>query len=131
MKWRTCLPKPEQHFTLPTLPAHRRQSLPKLDTPVTLLEDEIFSHNSRFCHISSVSSEELALPRLARCELSRLSCHGHSLLLSSYLCRIKRKENSSCSACRHPLQDHHLLDCLASAPLRHAIFGINSFIFDL
>jgi len=36
--------------------------------------------------------------------------HGHSLLLSSYLCRIKRKENSSCSACGHPLQDlTHLL----------------------
>jgi len=29
-----------------------------------------------------------------RCKLSRLRCHGHSLFLSSYLCRIKRKENS-------------------------------------
>jgi len=42
----------------------------------------------------------------------------------------KRKENSSCSVCRHPLQDlAHLLDCLASKPLRHAIFGITSSIF--
>jgi len=64
--------------------------------------------------------EELALPRLIRCEFSRLRCHGHSLLLSSYLCRIKRKENSSCSTCGHPLQDltHLLLDCPASEPLR-------------
>jgi len=67
---------------------------------------------------------------LIRCELSRLCCHGHSLLLSSYLCRIKWKENSSCSACGHPLQDltHLLLDCPASEPLRRAIFGITSSI---
>jgi len=67
-------------------------------------------HNSLPCQIPSVSSEELAFPRLIRCELSRLRCHGHSLLLTSYLCRIKRKQNSSCNACRHPLQDlTHLL----------------------
>jgi len=51
------------------------------------------SHNSLTCQIPSVSSEELALPHFIRCELFRLRCHGHSLLLSSYLCRIKRKEN--------------------------------------
>jgi len=28
------------------------------------------------------------LPRLIRCKLPRLRCHGHSLLLSSYLYRI-------------------------------------------
>jgi len=39
------------------------------------------SHNSLFCQIPSVSSKELALPRLVRCELSRLRCHGHSLSL--------------------------------------------------
>jgi len=53
--------------------------------------------------------------------------------LSSYLCRIKWKENSSCSACGHPLQDltHLLLDCPASEPLRRAIFGTTYSIFDL
>jgi len=63
------------------------------------LKTKSFS-NSLFCQISSVSSEELALPRLARCKLSRFRCH--SLLLSSYLCRIKRKENAapSDSLCR-------------------------------
>jgi len=38
--------------------------------------------------VVQVSLEELALPRLVRCEPSRLRCHGHNLLLSSYLCRI-------------------------------------------
>jgi len=59
------------------------------------------SHNSLSCQIPSVSSKKLALSCLIRCELSRFSCHGHSLLLSPDLCRIKRKENSSCSACGH------------------------------
>jgi len=90
------------------------------------------SHNSLFYQIPSVSSEELALFRLARCELSQFRCHGHSLLLSSYLCKIKRKEDFSCSACgvRTPLQDlTRLLDCPASEPLWRAIFGTAS-IFD-
>jgi len=81
------------------------------------------SHNSLFCHIASVFSKELVLPRLIRCELSRLCCHGHSLLLFSYLCRITRK-NSSCSACGHPLQDQtHLTDAglsrIRASPARH------------
>jgi len=90
-------------------------------------------HNSLPCQIHSVSSKELALLRLIRCELSRLRCHGHSLLLSSYICRIKRKENSSCIACGHPLKDmiHLFLDCPVSEPLRRAIFGTTSSIFDL
>jgi len=77
------------------------------------------------CRIPSVSSEELALNRLVRCEPSRFRCHGHSLLLSSYLCRIKRKENSSCNTCGHTLQDlaHLQLDYPVSEPLRSTIFG--------
>jgi len=45
--------------------------------------------------------------------------HGHIHHLSSYLCKIKRKENSSCSACGHSLQDltYLLLDCPASEPV--------------
>ena len=45
------------------------------------------------------------LPRHARCVLSRFRCNGHSLLLGSYLSRIGRIENPSCSACEHPSQD--------------------------
>ena len=49
--------------------------------------------------VSSISTEELVLPRHARCVLSRLRCNGHSLLLGSYLSRIGRIENPSYSAC--------------------------------
>jgi len=54
------------------------------------------------------------------------------LFLSSYLCTIKWK-NSPCSAGGHPLQEltHLLLDCPSSEPLRRAIFGTTSSIFDL
>ena len=38
--------------------------------------------------VSSISTEELVLPRHARCVLSRLHCNGHSLRLGSYLSRI-------------------------------------------
>ena len=48
------------------------------------------------------------LPRHARCVLSRLCCNGHSILLSSYLCRIGRIENPFCGACRH-LSSHSAL----------------------
>jgi len=49
------------------------------------------------------------------------------------ICRIKRKNISSCSACGHPLQDltHLLLDCPAPEALRRAIFGTTSSIFYL
>ena len=40
--------------------------------------------------VPPISTEELVLPRHARCVLSRLRCNGHSLLLSSYLSRIGR-----------------------------------------
>ena len=43
--------------------------------------------------ISSISTEELVLPRHARCMLSCLRCNEHSLLLSSYISRIGRIEN--------------------------------------
>jgi len=116
-------------------------SLPTGSTPTTAkirntrcsLWRRNLSHISLFCQISSVFSDELALSRFVRCELSRLRCHDLSLLFSSYLCRIKRKKNSLCSACGHPLQDltHLLLDCPASEPHRRAIFGTTSSIFDL
>jgi len=91
------------------------------------------SHNFLPCQILSVSSEELDLSRHIRCELYRLRCHDHNLFLSSFLCRIKRKENSSCSTCGHHLQDltHLLLDCPTFQPLQRAILGTTSSIFDL
>ena len=75
--------------------------------------------------VSSISTEELVLPRHGRCVLSRLRCNGHSLLLGSYLSRIGRIENPSCSACGHSPQDtsHLILHCPATDSLRHSLFG--------
>ena len=73
--------------------------------------------------VSSISTEEL-VPRHARCVLSRLRCNGHSLLLSSYLFRIGRIENPSCSACGHSSQDttHLILHCPATDSLSRSLF---------
>ena len=81
----------------------------------------------------SISTEELVLLRHARYVLSRLRCNGHSLLLSSYLCRIGRIENPSCSACGHPFQNtsHLILHCPATNSLRRSLFGIFLSFYDL
>ena len=75
--------------------------------------------------VPSISTEELVLHRHARCVLSRLRCNGHSLLLGSYLSRIGRIENPSCSACGHSSQDtsHLILHCPATDSLRSSLFG--------
>ena len=91
------------------------------------------SHSYMNHQVPEVSLEELLLSRPICCELSRLRCHGHSLLLSSYLHRKSRKENSACSVCGYLLQDlnHLLLKCPASEPLRKFIFGSSLSILDL
>ena len=84
-------------------------------------------------HVASISTEELVLPRHARCVLSRLRCNGHSLLLGSYLFRIGRIENPSCSACGHSSQDisHLILHCPATDSLRRSLFGDSPSLYDL
>ena len=74
--------------------------------------------------VPSIFTEELVLPRHARCVLSRLRCNGHSFLLGSYLFRIGRIENPSCSACGHSSQDisHLILHCPATDSLRRSLF---------
>jgi len=69
---------------------------------------------------------------------SAVNCHDFTATVTAFscplnLCRIKWKENSSCNACGHPLQDltHLLLDCPASETLWHTIFGTSSSIFYL
>ena len=83
--------------------------------------------------VPSISTEELVLPRHARCVLSRLRCNGHSLLLGSYLSRIGRIENPSCSACGHPSQDisHLILHCPATDSLRRSLFGDSLSLYNL
>jgi len=116
VNWRTHSPKPEQHSPLPMF--------------ATLFGDEII--------LTTLSVKFIRSPQrnwtshLARFELSRLCCHSHSLLLSSYLSRFFKP---SCSACGHHLQvlTHLLLelDCPTSEPLRRAIFGTTFSIFYL
>ena len=94
----------------------------------------VLSHRSIFdTQVSSISTEELVLPRHARCVLSRLRCNGHSLLLGSYLSRIGRIENPSCSACGHSSQDtsHLIVHCPATDSLRRLLFGDSLSLYDL
>ena len=81
----------------------------------------------------SISAEELVLPRHARCVLSRLYCNGHSLDLGSYLSRIGRTENPSCSVCGHSSQDisHLILHCPATDSLCRSLFGDSRSLYDL
>ena len=76
--------------------------------------------------VPSISTEELVLPRHAR-------CNGHSLLLGSYLYRIGRIENPSCSSCGHSSQDtsHVILHCPAMDSLRRSLFGDSLSLYDL
>ena len=83
--------------------------------------------------IPKVASEELSLPRAARCQLSRLRCNGHSLLLTSYLHRIGRSTSSYCPLCgsgNHDLS-HVFSSCPSLSSTREAIFGPSVSIFDL
>ena len=92
-----------------------------------LFSDCMHTVSSKFfdTQVPSISTEELVLLRHAPYVLSRLHCNGHSLLLSSYLSRIGRIENRSCSACLHPSQDtsYLILHCPATDSLRRSLFG--------
>ena len=83
--------------------------------------------------VPSISTEELVLPRHARCVLSRLRCNGPSLLLSSYLSRIGRIKNFFCSACEHSSQDtfHFILHCPGTDSLRRSLFGDSLSLYDI
>ena len=83
--------------------------------------------------VSSISIEELVLPHHACCVLSRLRCNEHSHLLGSYLSRIGRTENPSCSACGHSSQDTSdlILHCPATDSLHRSLFGNSLSLYDL
>ena len=83
--------------------------------------------------VPSISTKELVLPHHAHCVLSRLCCNGHSLLLGSYLSRIGRIENLSCSACGHSSQDTSdlILYCPAMDSLHCLLFSDSLSLYDL
>ena len=90
-------------------------------SPLTsrLISDWRHAVSSKFfdTQVSSISTEELVLPRHARYVLSR----------------IGRIENSSCSACGHSSQDtsHLILHCPATDFLRRSLFGDSLSLYDL
>ena len=97
---------------------HAPSAIPcSLSSLISRICSSLFSDWRRFVlskfydtQVPSISTEELVLPRHARCVLFRLRCNGHSLLLSSYLFSIGRIKNSSCSAGGHSSQDtSHLI----------------------
>ena len=83
--------------------------------------------------VPSISTEELALPRDTHRVFFRLRCNGHNLLLSSYLFRIGRIENPSCSACGHSTQDtsYLIVHSPATDSLRRLLFGDSLSLYDL
>ena len=83
--------------------------------------------------VSSVSTEELAFLHHALCVLSRLCCNGHCLLLNSYVSKIDRMENPSCSACCHSTQNNSnlILYCPAKDSFRRSAFGNSLSLYDL
>ena len=82
--------------------------------------------------VPSIFTEDLVLPRHACCVLSHLRCNGHSLLLSSYLSRIGKIENLSCSTCGRSFQDtsNLILYCPATDSLRYSLFGNSVSLYD-
>ena len=91
------------------------------------------SHLNTLTQVLSIPTEELVHPCHARCVFSRLRCNGHSLLLGSYLSRIGRIENPSCSACGHSSQDtfYLILHCPTMDSLRRTLFGDSLSLYDL
>ena len=123
-----------EHCLRPLQPLVVSLLLSLVSTLVLSRTGGVLSHRSIFdTQVPSISSEELVLPRHARCVLSRLRCNGHSLLLGSYLSRIGRIENPLCSASGHSSQDtsHLILHCPATDSLRRSLFGDSLSLYDL
>jgi len=115
-----CSPSPRRNSQLqsPTTKSNTPLShvpsppvIAKLGAPATLLGDEIFLTLPLLP--GSFGFLKGAGPSPSR-PLWTVPISAATVTAFSYLCRIKRKENSSCSACVHPLQDltHLLLDFL-------------------
>ena len=120
-----CLRPPQSHVVSLLLP---------------LVSTLVFSRTGGVLSLQSILTHRFPqFPLRNLCSLvmlavsSRLRCNGHSLLLGSYLSRIGRIENSSCSACGHPSQDisHLILHCPATDSLRRSLFGDSLSLYDL
>ena len=119
-------------------PNEKRYSCPLQSLVISLVStlffsrtEGVLSHQNSLTHRFPwfVLKNLCSLVTLAVCPLSSL-LNGHSLLLSSYLTKIGRIENPSCSVFEHSSQDtsHLILRCPAtdSAPL--ALWRLSVFL---
>ena len=114
-----CYSCPLQSFVVSFLSSH-------IFTVLFSWTEGILSHQNSLTHrFPRFPLRNLCPPRHAPCVLSSLYCNRHSLLLSSYLSRIGKIGNPSCSTCRHLSQDtsHLILHCLAKDSLHCSLFG--------
>ena len=96
----------------------------------SLFSDWRCTASSKFfdSQVPSISTEELVLPRHARCVLSRLRCNGHSLLLSSISLGLAESRILPAA----PADTSHLiLHCPATDSLRRSLFGHSLSLYDL
>ena len=65
--------------------------------------------------------------------LSRLRCNRHCFLLNTYLSRVGKIENSSCSIYSHPTQytSHFIRHCPGTEALHCSFFGDFYLLYDL
>ena len=82
--------------------------------------------------VPTISIKELVLPLHACCVVSCLRCNKHSILLSSYVSRIGRIENATCSVFGHSSQDtsHLFLHCPATDSFCCSLFGDPLFLYN-
>ena len=115
------------------IPCSLSPLIPRIHSCLFLDQRHTVSSKYFDTQVPSISTEDLVLPYHARCVLSHLCCNRRSLLLGSYLSRIGRIENPSCSACGHSAQDtsHLILHCPATDSLRHSHFGNSLSLYDL
>ena len=94
----------------------------------------LLSHRNSSTHrFPQFPPRNLCVLVMLSCVLSRLRCNGHSLLLGSYLSKIGRIWNPSCSACGHSYQDtfNLILHCPDTDSLRRSLFGDSLSFYDL
>jgi len=128
MNWQSRSQKPEQHF--PSL------MIPSLLAPV-ICKDLLYYLETKSFSKASLLPDSFGFLRVTSLSPPAVNCPDFAatiialILLSSCLCRIKRK--NSYSTCGRHLQDltYRLRNCHASEPLWRAIFGTTSSIFDL
>ena len=104
---------------------------------VSLLSPLVLSRTGGvLSHRSSLTRRFPRFPQRNLCSLIMLAVSSLVFAATdtgSYLSRIGKIENPSCSACGHPSQDisHLILHCPATDSLRRSLFGDSLSLYDL